>query len=322
MNAAGRLAVFTAVLGVGFGCAFAVAAAVVPENAVQSWSTTRHMAEGNTMNGHGASAEHGSADGLQGLSLSRDGYVLAAVEAPATAGKPGDLRLKILGADGAPVVDFADTHQKQLHLIVVRSDGENFRHVHPSLDTATGIWTVPWTWDAAGSYRVFVDFRPGDRSGTGQMTLGRTVEVAGDFAPVRSSSARTVDHVAGFTVELRGELVAGATEELTMTVTRDGHPVTTLQPYLGAFGHLIALRDGDLAFLHVHPEGAEPAANQHGGPSISFAANAPTAGRYLLYLDFQVEGKVHTARFIVDASKRDGTAQPSETHGHAHAGGH
>ena len=29
--------------------------------------------------------------------------------------------------------------------------------------------------------------------------------------------------------------------------------MTDLQPYLGAYGHLVALRDGDLAYLHVHP---------------------------------------------------------------------
>ena len=41
---------------------------------------------------------------------------------------------------------------------------------------------------------------------------------------------------------------------LTLTVTKDGQPVTDLQPYLGAYGHLVALRAGDLAYLHVHPE--------------------------------------------------------------------
>lgn len=267
-------------------------------------------------------AQHVSAADLQGLSLSRDGYALSLVEAPATAGKEGDLRLKILGAGGVPVVDFAAAHQKQLHLIVVRSDGESFRHVHPNLDTATGIWTVPWRWDAAGSYRIFVDFRPADRPDATQMTLGRTVEVAGNFVPVGSNGPRAIDHVAGFTVELDGDLVAGTTEDLTITVTRAGQPVTTLQPYLGAFGHLVALRGGDLAFLHVHPEGAEPAANQHGGPTISFAAMAPTAGRYLLYLDFQVDGNVHTARFIVDAAQRNENSKPTDVHRPDHTGGH
>src|SRR5699024_11235811 len=52
---------------------------------------------------------------------------------------------------------------------------------------------------------------------------------------------------------VEGDLTAGEASQLTMTVTRDGEPVTELEPYLGAFGHLVALRDGDLAYLHVHP---------------------------------------------------------------------
>ena len=59
----------------------------------------------------------------------------------------------------------------------------------------------------------------------------------------------------GYTVTLDGDLTAGADAKLTLSVSRDGKPVTDLQPYLAAYGHLVALRDGDLAYLHVHPEG-------------------------------------------------------------------
>src|SRR6202007_2917945 len=57
---------------------------------------------------------------------------------------------------------------------------------------------------------------------------------------------------------LRVSLTAGATRAgtesaLCFTVTRGGRPVA-VQDYLGAKGHLVALRQGDLAFLHVHPD--------------------------------------------------------------------
>jgi hypothetical protein len=97
-----------------------------------------------------------------------------------------------------------------------------------------------------------------------------------------------------------------------LTVTRDGEAVTTLQPYLGAFGHLVALREGDMAYLHVHPEGDEPTAGELSGPDIEFAAEAPTPGRYLLYLDFKVDGEVNTAGFVVST---DSTASPAAPHG-------
>ena len=116
--------------------------------------------------------------------------------------------------------------------------------------------------------------------------------------------------------------MAGSPTELTVTVTKDGKPVTTLQPYLGAFGHLVALRDGDLAYLHVHPEGDEPKPGQNGGPQVKFATDVPTAGRYLLYLDFQVDGQVHTAEFVVDAARGDATQPADTSSAGTHSGGH
>ena len=68
------------------------------------------------------------------------------------------------------------------------------------------------------------------------------------------SETRTV-HVDDFTVTVAGDLVAGRDARLTLSVIKDGKPVTDLEPYLGAYGHLVALREGDLAYLHVHPDG-------------------------------------------------------------------
>ena len=69
--------------------------------------------------------------------------------------------------------------------------------------------------------------------------------------------------------------------------------MSTAEPYLGAGGHLVALRDGDLAFLHVHPtEGGD----EH-DDAIRFATTFPTAGKYRLFLQFQHEGRVQTVAF-------------------------
>jgi hypothetical protein len=96
--------------------------------------------------------------------------------------------------------------------------------------------------------------------------------------------------VDGYDVELRTDgATAGREATLTYTVSRDGRPVA-VQPYLGASGHLVALRAGDLAYLHVHPlkGGADDG-------RIAFAATYPSAGRYRLFLQFRHAGRVHTA---------------------------
>lgn len=315
MNAAGRLGLFTAGAVVAFAAAFGVAAAVVPD------SVAAGSSEGETMEDHGDMAPGTSTTAPAGVSLAAGGYVLSPVTAPTAIGDPGELSFRILTGAGEPLTDYAVAHEKDLHLIVVRSDGAGFRHVHPVLDEQTGTWSLPWEWDAAGTYRVYTDFTPaGSEHG---VTLTRTVQVAGDYQPVTAEPAQTAE-VDGYTVTIAGDLVAGALSDLTISVIRDGEPVTTLEPYLGAFGHLVALRDGDLAYLHVHAEGDEPEPGDTSGPEIAFMAEAPTPGRYFLYLDFQVDGQVRTAEFVLDAAAgraagdagTDDGAHDEEPHGH------
>ncbi|BBY96491.1 hypothetical protein MGALJ_61600 (plasmid) [Mycobacterium gallinarum] len=323
MNAAGRLAAFGAGLVVAFTAAYVTAAAVVPETA----PTATQNLGAEPASDHSAPTEQALpvsplSDDPPGLSLAQDGYTLGAVRAPGAANDRGSLSFTIAGPSGTPLLDYATVHDKQLHLIVVRSDGQYFAHVHPVLDQATGMWSTPWMWKAAGTYRVFADFQP-TKAGSAKLTLTRTVDVAGEMTTSPPLTTRTVDEIAGYTVELDGALTAGVSKLVTAKITRDGEPVTTLQPYLGAYGHLVALREGDLAYLHVHPEGAEPVGDRTGGPGVSFAATAPTAGRYLLYLDFKVADTVHTATFVIDAARGDANQPvPEPSRGPGHAGGH
>ena len=67
-----------------------------------------------------------------------------------------------------------------------------------------------------------------------------------------------------------------------------------VEPYLGARGHLVALREGDLAFLHVHPD----------ADALRFGAQFPTAGNYRLFLQFKTDdGRLHTAAFTQEVSR-------------------
>ena len=319
MNAGARLALYAAGVAVAFAASFGIAAAVVPDQVV---ADTQEAASSDTHGADEHSAEENtsmSSIPIAGVSLSADGYELSPVVAPTVVGQAGEMSFQILTAQGEPLTSFQTSHDKDLHLIVVRTDGTGYRHVHPTLDAHTGTWSTPWTWVEAGTYRVYADFAPAVEGAPDKVTLSRAVEVAGEFAPAAASGVTTADEVGGFEATITGGLQAGAASELTITISRDGEPVTALEPYLGAFGHLVALRDGDLAYLHVHAEGDEPAAGETAGPQISFVAEPPTAGRYLLYLDFQVEGEVHTAQFVLDAGPSTGGSDAhSETEPHGH----
>ena len=301
MKAPARLSLYGLVLVAVFAVAGFTANAVIPEETVQSWAQetedNAHHEEGDDMDTAGHEGHTADAASL-GLGIAQDGYQLTAVRVPSETGTDGEVSLTVTGPDGEPVTDFELEHEKELHLIAVRADGQHFQHVHPEM-TDNGTWSIPWQWEAAGTYRVFADFVPAD---TGQgLTLSTSVQVVGAFDPVPTQPATTTT-VDGFDVTVEGDLLAGEASQLTMTITRAGEPVTELEPYLGAFGHLVALRDADLAYLHVHPHGDEPQAGETSGPEIVFEATAPTEGRYLLYLDFQVDGEVHTAPLVIDTT--------------------
>lgn len=310
MNTPARLGLYGLCLVAAFGASFAVSAAVVPPELAVERAAAVENAHGEGHSSSTAATATGVAAEalLPGLSLAQGGFALQPIEAPHAAGDAGTLEFTIVDEAGEPLTEYEVEHEKKLHLIVVRSDGSQFKHVHPTMDDH-GTWSIPWEWAEGGSYRVFTDFTPhGAEDG---ITLGRNVLVDGKFEAAHLTAEERTSEVDGYTATLIGDLSAGGESTLTVEISKDGKPVTNIEPYLGAFGHLVALRDGDLAYLHVHPTGADPQPGELSGPEVSFATEAPTAGRYLLYFDFQVEGKTHSAAFVLTAGHGDGEASAS-----------
>jgi hypothetical protein len=302
MNTPVKIGGFVLALAAVFAAALAVGSAVgpVPFSASAAGSTVRAGASGaaDPMAAMSESSSGATVPEIPGgLMSSQNGYTLQLGERSLPTGPRTLLDFKVLGPDGDPVTDYQVAHDKELHLIVVRRDLTGFQHVHPDR-AADGTWSVPLDLSTAGEYRVFADFAPAGQDG---ITLGADLAVAGPFAPQALPLASRTAEVDGYTVTLDGELVAGKSSELTLSVSRDGVPVTDLQPYLAAFGHLVALRDGDLAYLHVHPAGAPGDGVTAPGPGITFYASIPSAGDYGLFLDFQHNGVVHTAAFTAHA---------------------
>jgi hypothetical protein len=244
---------------------------------------------------HGT-GEHGGqseADPVRGLSASADGLTLSLATTHLTPGEPGQLRFRVIGEGGRAVRDFEVEHEKRMHLIVARDDLTGFQHLHPRM-SPDGSWSTPVTVTEPGSYRVFADFKHG---GTNQ-TLARTITVDGPVERLPlAAPATTVTTRDGYKVKLETEASsAGRPAELAFEVSRAGERVE-VDDYLGAKGHLVALREGDLAYLHTHP--AEGAGN---GDSVRFDTEFPTAGAYRLFLQFKHEGAVHTAAFTKEVT--------------------
>jgi hypothetical protein len=318
MNTTAKLSAYGAALALLVTGAFAVGTAVGPLSPTTAESGAHGMSGGDAGHGdaHSGTVAEQTSDQPGGLASSRGGYTLTPTDPTLTPGTPQTLTFRITGPDGGAVTAFDVEHDKPMHLIVVRRDTTAFQHVHPEM-APDGTWSVPLTLPAAGTYRVFADFVP---TGGDGVTLGTDVSAPGTFEPATHTPSRTAQ-VDGYTVELTGALVPGQASPVTLTVNKDGRPVTDLQPYLAAYGHLVALREGDLAYLHVHPEGAPGDGITPAGPGIEFVAEVPTEGSYRLFLDFQHGGVVRTAQFTVPTGTAIPDVAPAPAHdddGHGH----
>ena len=287
MSALLRLGLFAAALALVFVASTVAGGAVGPEPKADPEPSHAEAGEG----GHaeaGGGGEHGAAaHEVRGLASASDGLRLVVEDPELRRGRAQRLAFRIADDHGATVRHFDVGHTKRMHVIVARRDLTGFQHLHPT-QRADGAWEAPVTLRDAGSYRLFADF---SRDGEPQ-TLASDLRVDGraDLRDLPAPAPAAVSD-GGYDVELAsGAAKPGEEAELRFRVSKDGAPVAT-ESYLGAGGHLVALREGDLAFLHVHPT------NEAGSDEIGFGATFPTEGRYRLFLQLQVGGEVQTVAF-------------------------
>lgn len=308
MNSATKVGAYALGLAVVFGGAAGIGKAAGPVGGTAE--TAPHEGDGGGHAGGGRAAAAPHAPG--GLQVSEDGYTLAARSTTVAPGEKTDFRFTINGPDGKPVTGFKPLHGKRVHLIIAQRDLSGFQHLHPT-EIGGGVWTIPVELPEPGVYRFFTDVQPD--GAPRQLTLGTDIFAPGDLRSTPLPEPERVAKVDGYEVGLTGGLTPGKSTELTLTVSKDGKPVTDLEPYLEAYGHLVALRQGDLAYLHVHPDGEPGDGETKPGPGITFFAEAPSSGAYRLYLDFKHGGKVRTAEFTVHAGDSGVPAEkPAEGH--------
>lgn len=230
-----------------------------------------------------------------GTAVSAAGHTMQPLRRSQPVGTTVDYRFRIVGADGQPVTRFVVVHDKPLHLVVVGRDLSGYQHLHPTM-AADGTWSVPLRLARAGAYRVYADFTVTAGDGTPlPLVLGVDHHVPGAYAPVVLPAPRPQASAGAFTVAMTGTPRVGTSAPMAFGVGRDGTagPVP-VQRYLGAYGHLVVIREGDLGYVHVHPE------PDLVNGAITFWVTVPSAGRYRAFLDFQAEGTVHTAEYTIE----------------------
>ena len=273
--------------------------------------------------------------------LAGDKYTVDVKPAAALqAGTSASLTITIKDPRGKTVTALENVHETFLHLLVVSKDLSWFSHEHPQMQ-ADGTFTLSLMFPAPGDYVLYHDFTP---PAVGQQVVQVPLTVPGQ-APasvalvVDSGSVKQVD---GYTVKFstKTPLVAEDEAELVFEITKDGKPVTDLQPYLGAMGHLVIISQDLKTFVHSHPhsegEEAEDAHNGDGkggghhdgdgekavsvaatGPDVHFHAHFEAAGLYKAWGQFQHMGKVLTVPVVMQVNAGGATpAKDSGGHGH------
>lgn len=213
------------------------------------------------------------------------------------AGQKLSMRFEVLHPKtGQRVTDFVLMHERLFHLFLVSADLEYFAHEHPE-SQPDGTFLFEATLPKPGMYRVLGDFYP--RGGTPQLAA-KTIFSAG--RPVRFAEppplGPVLAHSRGENLNARlrtepAEPVAGSKTMLFFEL----EPGDGLEPYLGAWGHLLCASADLIDMIHTHPF-LEPRDS-----SLQFNVVFPRAGMYRLWPQFQRLGIVNTLRF--DARVRD-----------------
>jgi hypothetical protein len=208
-------------------------------------------------------------------------------------------------ATGAKVRTFETVHERIFHLFVVSRDLEYFSHVHPVLQRNGGL-DVDITVPRPGPYQLIADFLP---AGGPSQLVQRAFVTAGYTGGLGTVPQLSLDLEAKVDHGVRVVLIppdrrARREQLLTfeMTNAATGAPITDLEPYLGATGHLLVASADLSTVFHSHPV-AE--VSSHSGPRTVFQALLPRAGMYRLWMQFQRGGRVSTVSFTIPIEERD-----------------
>ncbi len=191
-----------------------------------------------------------------------------------------------------PVTRFRNVHEKLFHLFVVSQDLQFFSHEHPVLRQG-GKFAASVTFPGAGLYRMLADYYPD--GGTPQLAVKSLIvpgEGSGAAALVRDYSAKDASNLHVELVTDPPQPIAGTKTMMFFRAT----PAEGLEPYLGAWGHMLAASDDVVDLIHEHPFLAE------GGPQIQFDVIFPRSRTYRVWVQFQRLGVVNTVHFDVPVS--------------------
>ena len=206
--------------------------------------------------------------------------------------KPGQkLSMTFQVNDGKQkLAEYETVHEKKCHLIMISADYKDFQHIHPVLDK-TGTFTIHnVAFNRPGLYYVFFDVTP---EGSKQILKRFDFKVQGQGAPLVLKEDMAPKTMAG---DVKVDLVPmpmplkKGDAMLHFRLSRKGKPVTDIQPFMGAMGHVVALGKDGKPFLHIHPMDSKGGGHDMEGMDHSKMDHKPTPGEIVFHASFPQPG--------------------------------
>jgi Cu+-exporting ATPase len=240
--------------------------------------------------GHGGAASHGS-DSSTTTVISNAVWSTKNLQA----GKEAEIRIHIQDEKGKGIEKFDFNHEKLLHLIVVSKDLSYFNHIHPEYK-GKGEFAITTSFPAGGEYKLIADYVPTGGSKTTQTEWIKVEGTAAAPVPIKPDQGHS-NIVDGVEVTLQNNHPEAGKDfalDFTLADAATNAPITDLQPYLGAVGHVVILSEDTDHYLHVHPVDEKAK-----GPDAQFMTSFPDKGTYKIWAQFQRNGHVFTVPFVV-----------------------
>lgn len=229
--------------------------------------------------------------------------------------QPVTLSFKVYDANsGNQVFLFNTIYDKLVHMIVVNQSLTFFEHIHPTqTDTDFEITT---TFPQNGIYHIYQDFQP---FGGIEQQFGFTLPVGDtsnlpkpNFKDDTNKTKTFGDYTASvsYPKPLSAAAMSIGQQSITFTLkdAKTGKPVTDLEPYLAAFGHLTLVNTKTYDYIHVHPNNlTAPPPNAKSGPTVTFLPlglyGPIKPGLYRMFAEFNPRGNLQTMDFTINIGK-------------------
>jgi hypothetical protein len=236
---------------------------------------------------------------------------------PVPPGKPTTVSFTIIQPNGKPLVHYATGAGPHVgvHLIFVRTDLSGIVHLHPPIGPDGNI-TQQVTFPSAGPWELLIDaYLPGSQTTlvNRNFQLYQPIDVSGPHRAKPMGAVRTSLNVDGYTFTIKDlpTLHVAQAQFMDVAVRGPSGQVPSFTPWFGALAHAIFFHpdNGRLDYFHTHIcspalalctvkgaiSGSSPT---HGDLRVGMLF--PVAGKWRLFLQCQIDGRVITAPFTLD----------------------